>query len=365
MFTSSERFADSIVRSHDVATKCEILDKTGNFVIATLDVVAGSASADSSRKVRRQCSITIEDPTGNLVPNEVDDLLQPYSGYYFRLSRGISWRDGTEELFPLGTFAPWNPKIDDTGDSLSIKLDGYDRSKVISRIRWTQPYPIASGTNTGTAIRALLESRMPGLRYNFQPTNATVPATTLGVETDNDPWDDATKLAESDGMELFFDARDIATLRKIPDPENDEIVGTFDDGVNSTVLNFHRETDASKMYTGVIVYSEGSEITAPIRVEVWRDDTDLRIPYFFPTSLIKTEAQAIETGKSILRRVGRAEFSADVALVPDPRMEVGDVRRIRRDRIKLNDVFVVSSITMPFDSTSEMSVTAEKRRTTS
>lgn len=362
MFATSNRFEDSIIRSHDVSTLCRIIDPTGKFTIMELDVISGNVSADASRKTRRQCSLTLQDPKGELVPDIASDILQPYSGHTFELWRGISWRDGSTELLPLGQFAPYNPKIDDTGDSLEIKLDGYDQSKVITRNRWIQPYVIPSGTNTALAIRAALMDRQPGLRYNFQPTNTTVPATTLGTVADNDPWKDLTDMAQSDGMELFFDARGIATLRDIPDPEVDPVVYTFDDGENSTVTGFHRENDASKMYTGVIVYSEGSEVDLPIRVEVWREDTNIKIPYFFPTALIKDEAQALLVGQSLLRRVGRAEFMAEMTMVPDPRLEVGDVVRVRRDRIRLDHPFVISNISMPLDANSEMTVTTEARR---
>jgi hypothetical protein len=351
------------VKSHDVATRCNVLDPTGKFVVRELDVIGGSVSADSSRKTRRQCSLVLQDPTGELVPDQVNDILQPYSGYHLQLYRGISWRDGTDEMFPLGTFAPYAPKISDTGDSLEIRVDGYDRSKLISRIRWTQPYVIPSGTNTAVAIRNLIEDRMPGLRYDFEPTRTTVPTTTLGTQADNDPWSDAVDMASSDGLDLFFDARDIVTLRSIPDPESDPVMRTFDDGADSTVLSFTRENDASKMYTGIIVYSEGTEVVEPIRVEVWRADTTLRIPYFFPTALIQDIAQARATGESLLRRVGRAEFGADLSVIPDPRQEVGDVVRVRRARSKLDDTFVISSINMPMDATSEATLTTERRRT--
>jgi hypothetical protein len=362
LFASSDRFDASIVTSHDVATRCDVLDKTGRLVIAQLDVVSGSVSVDSNRKTRRQCTLTLQDPRGDLVPDEINDLLQPYSGHQIQLWRGISWRDGTSELFPLGTFDPSNPKVNDTGDSLEISLDAYDRSKLISRIRWIDPYVIPSGGNVGTVIRDALETRIPGLQYNFAPTKATVPGVTLGTSADNDPWADLTSIATSDGMDLFFDSRGVVVMRPIPDPENDPVVRVYDDGENSVVTAFRRETDASLMYTGVIIYSEGSEITEPIRVEVWREDTDLKLPYFHPTGLIQNEAQAILTGQSLLRRVGRAEVSCELTAIPDPRMEDGDAVRIVRSRSHLNDVFITSSISMPLDADSAMSMTTEKRR---
>lgn len=362
MFTSSTRFAQSVVHSHDVSVLCEVVDSANQYVVTTLDVIGGSVSADATRKTRRQCALTLQNPSGSLVPDDVHDLLQPYAGYFVRLYRGISWRDGTRELLPLGTFAPDAPKVTDVGDSLEISLTGYDRSKLISRTRWIDPYIITEGTNTGTAIRNLLTSRMPDLRYNFQPTNTTVPLTSLGIEADNDPWDDATKLAEADGMELFFDARDNVVLRTIPDPEIVPATYTFDDGEWCTVTQFERNNDGSQMYTGVVVRSEGSSAPEPIRVAVWRDDTTLRIPYFYSSVLIVTEAQALNTAQSMLRKVGRSEMSVDLRAVPDPRLEVGDAVRVRRSLSKLDDVFIVGGVDMPLDATSEMGVTLAQRR---
>ncbi len=364
MQSSSARFDRDVVGSHDVALRCDVLDPVGKQIAATLNVTSGSVSIDASRKTRRECSITLQDPTGELVPDVASAMLQPYSGYMLRVYRGVHWRyDGTDELLPLGTFAPYNPQITDTDADLSIQLSGFDRSKIISRLRWTEPYYIASGTNTATAIKNILDNRMPGLKYNFVPTQASVPAMILGVSADQaDPWDDATKIATADGLELFFDENDVVVLRKIPDPDIDPIVKTFEEGPNCTITGLKRNNNAEQMYTGVVVYTEGSEVVTPFRVSVWRDDTPLRIPYFMQTSIIKTEAQALLAAASLLRRVGKAEFAVNLDSITDPRVQVGDVVRIKRERIKLDHPFVVSSLTIPLDSESTMAVTTEQRR---
>lgn len=366
MLASSERFAQSIIRSHTVATKCEIL--YGGNVIGHLDIVGGSVSADMTRRTRRQCSLSLQDPTGSMVPVLAGDILQPFSGYYLRISRGIRWDDGTEELFPLGTFAPYNPKVKDTDDSLEITVEGYDRSQIISRLAWTQPFTIPDGTNTAVAVRLVLQDRMYGMKYNLATTTATVPVTTLGLGgSDNrssDPWMDASRLAESDGQELFIDANDTVVMRPIPNPDTNAVVHIFAEGEACTFESVTRATDADNMYTGVIVTSEGSAVVNPIRVDVWRDDTPLRIPFFYPTTLITNEAQAIQTAISILHREGRAEISADMSIVPDPRLEVGDVVQIIRERSKLNDVFVISQISMPLDAEGKAQVTTDRRRMT-
>jgi len=363
MFVSSNRFDRDIRNSHDVAARCDVIDPSGTNIVAQLDIVSGNVSADASRKIRRQCSLTMQDPTGALVPNTAQDWLQPLSGYTLQLHRGIAWKDGSSELFPLGTFMPYNPRVNDNDETLQVQIDGYDRSKIISRTRWTQPYSIPAGTNTGTAIRALLLDRMPSLRFNFEPTNTTVPATILGANMDeNDPWNDAVALASADGMDLYFDARDIVTLRRVPDPDTDPVVATYDDGTDGTVVNFTRQNNGDVAYTGIIVTSEGSGVT-PRRLELWRPDTDIRIPYFYTTSFINTDEQMMNTALSLYRKVTRAQYGVEIQALADPRQEVDDVIRIVRAKSKINDVFSIVNMTMPLDAETLMSLQSSQRRT--
>lgn len=331
--------------------------------MAEVSVVGGSVSLDATQATRRQCKLTIQDPTGELIPDLRTDFLQPYSGYYLQLSRGISWHDGTSELFPLGTFASFNPEIKDDGKSIEITVNGFDRSKIISATRWTDPYAITDGTPLDQAVHDAIDNRMPGLRYNLEPTNYVVPVTTLGLSTTNDPWADIVGIASAGGMDLFFDANDIVTMRTIPDYTLGSVVRAFEEGPNCTVTEFDRVNSADEMYTGVIVYSEGSGVTTPIRVAVWDPATSLRIPYFFPTALIQTEDQALQTGQSLLRRVGLSKLSVGLAIVPDPRHELGDIINIKRGVMKLNDAFIVNTATIPLDSNSTMHLGTAPRRT--
>lgn len=360
MFLRSQRFDDGITYGHDVLTTCDIIDSDGVTVATSLNVVSGGVTIDSTRKIRRQCTLSIQDPSGENVPDAVHDMLQPFSGYYFRLSRGMTWRDGTREMLPLGTFAPDTPRTRDTADSLEISVQGDDRSKIIAISRWVTPFVILANTNVGQAVYDVINDRMPGLSYNLEPTDATVPQTTLGVERENNPWDDACAIAASDGMELFFDAEDIVTLRTLPDPTTMGVVRSYVDDNTCTVTEIDRQTNSDKFYTGVIVYSEGSGVTAPIHVEVWREDTELRIPYFFPTALITTIPQALKTAMTILKSISALDYDIQMTIIPDPRIEVGDVVSVTRARSKLNDAFVINTLSIPMDATSLMTVGSAK-----
>lgn len=362
MFTSTERFQDAIWYGYDLATLAEIVDANNTYVVQELNVISGSVSVDSTSAVRRSCSVKIEDPTGLLVPHDWDDILQPYAGYYIRLWRGVKYRDGDQELFPLGTFAPFNPKIVDSGDKIEISITGYDRAKIIQRNRWLKPYHIYNGTNVADAVRNALTDRMPGLQYNMQPTTNVVAKTTFGTSTDNDPWKDIQSLASSVGMEVFFDARDVVILRDIPDPTLNGPIHQYDDGNLCTVLEFDQDIDQDQMYTGVIVTSESSTIQPPIRAEVWLTDAAVKIPYFYPTALVTTYAQAVATGAALLQQVARNQQSVTIHAIPDPRTEEGDILRVLRPASRLDSTYMLSAFTMPLDESTEMELTMQDRR---
>lgn len=339
------------------------MDESGMNVLMSLSVVSGSVQSDATQNTRSSCHLTFQDPSGDLVPNVANDLLQPYSGYTLQLRRGIQFADGTKETFPLGVFWPYNPQVTDDGSQLQITCDGYDTSKIISRSRWTQPYGIAAGTNTGTAIKNLLDTRLSGLQYNITPTNSTVPATTFGADTSqNDPWSDAQALAASDGMEVFFDANNVVVIRPIPNPDSAVVSNVFTDGPSSTVTEFDRTNNGDVIYTGVIVTSEGTGVTTPIRSELWKANTNLKIPYFYATSLITTQAQADAVAAALLPQVTRGQYGVVVKAIPDPRQQVGDVIQVVRGKSKINDVFTVVQLTMPLDPETPMQITTSQRR---
>ena len=363
MFVSSARFDTALRRSHTAVTEVDVRDPSG-LVISTLSVVGGNAQMDATQSTRSSCHLTLQDPTGALVPNAASDILQPYSGYTLQLRRGIQYGDGSTETFPLGVFWPYNPPVQDTGSGLQITIDGYDTSKIIARSRWTTPYNVAGGTNTADAIRALINSRMTGLLYNVTRTNSTVPATTFGADTSqNDPWNDAQALAASDGMEVFFDANGVVVIRPVVNPDTAPVVAVYDDGPNCTVTEFDRTNNGDVIYTGVIVTSEGSGVPSPIRSERWLANTNIKIPFFYATSMITTQAQADAVADQLMQQVTRAEYGVVIKAIPDPRQQVGDVIRVRRAKSKIDDIFAITQLTMPLDPQTTMQITTSQRRT--
>lgn len=371
MLSVSAAFTSALSASHTVASRADVCTTAGQ-VLATLDVVGGSVTADETAAVRRTCSATIIDRAGTLVPYTAGDLLHPASGNELRLYRGVRYADGTEETVPLGVFRLSRPRISDSVDGLTIDVQGYDRAKRIQRSRWVDPYMIPSGTNVATAVQALLDDRWgPGLTYSLMTTTRTTPAVTFGVERDNDPWKDAQSLAAAIGAELFFGPAGQVVMRPIPDAATSPPVASFVEGAGSTMVSVTRDLDEDRTYNGVIVVGEGTGTPVPVRYDAWDANPYSptyylgpygKVPYFLTSSLITTQAQAQEAAEGQLRRVLGTFEQVTVEAIPQPALEPGDVVRITRARSVIDGLNVIARTTCPLGPDGTMQVSCRQQR---
>jgi len=131
----------------------------------------------------------------------------------------------------------------------TITVNGQDRASVIARIAWQKPYPIAAGTNIAAAIQAAMESRYPGLTYNFANIAFSYAAQTFGADMvagsggSTDPMQDLITFAAAAGCELFFDVYGVATLREIINPTTSEVIDQvhFVEGQNCTMTTVFQD----------------------------------------------------------------------------------------------------------------------------
>src|SRR5690606_41925498 len=136
------RLADS----HRPATRVQLFLTTGEVV--DLEHTGGSVTVDRGQAIRRTCTVTVADPS--LIPRTPSDQLATY-GARLRISRGVDYGDGSEELVPLGVL-----RLDSVDGDVSegpVNLQGKDLSAVVADDKLTAMYR-ATGTVVG-AITAL------------------------------------------------------------------------------------------------------------------------------------------------------------------------------------------------------------------
>src|SRR4051812_5800069 len=99
MYPVSDRFLKRLAESQSPVTQVQLFLNDGR--VLNLEHEGGSVSVDRAQAIPRTCTVTIPDP--GLIPRTPADQLATY-GARLRISRGVDYGDGSQELVPLGVF---------------------------------------------------------------------------------------------------------------------------------------------------------------------------------------------------------------------------------------------------------------------
>jgi hypothetical protein len=261
-----------------------------------------------------------------------------------------------------------------TGGGLSIQISGVDLSRSISRNSWEDVYFVPAGTNYATAIQEIIEDRMPGTSYNFASTEHTTPKLIFGMSMDSDPWQDAQDLATAIGMELFFDAQGVCTLRDVPDPGTGQSVWTFSDGMNPTIASVTRSLTDQTVYNYITAYGESVDNAVPVSAVSFDDNPNSptyylgsygKVPTSFTSPEIVTVEQAQAAADALLNlSIGAAE-NVELSVVPNPALEPGDVVTLTIGNVKVSGTFMINDIDTPLSAAEAQTLTVYRQTTSS
>lgn len=359
-------FDTAIRGSHKLATLAEVIDTTG--AETTVDIVDGTVTLDQRAAVRGRCDLAIvDDGTLNLVPDSASSLLAPY-GNEIRVSRGITYPDGTTELVALGVFRFQVTEVDDAPDGMQIRITGLDRAQRFIDARFEEPYQVTAGTNYATAILDVLQAAWSAVPTDFTTTALTAPS--LIAQEGDDRWEFAHNMATAISMDLYF-AGD-GTLVLAPDALSSP-VATLAEGVDGVLLAAGRQWTREGTFNRVIATGENTSETAPAR-GVATDDNSLsptyyygpfgKVPRFYVSPFLTTDAQAEAAAASILaKELGTTEQVQFGTLVL-PQLEPGDTVCIARARAGIDEDHVIDSLTIPLAAVGSMTGATRARQVT-
>jgi hypothetical protein len=370
---ATDKFLAEIRRSHYVYSYVDVVSATQE--VQRLSATGGGVTEDATAEIRRRCSITVVDSTGELTPRGVEDLLTPY-GTELRPYRGVLYDDGTHEVMALGVFRISQVDVDDSvGGSPDIRIEGFDRSRKIARDKFTEPYSVAAGTNIVVAIKALIARTYADAEYDAISTTMVTTAP-LVYDANTSPWDAITSLGVSLGCEVYFDARGRvviappADIDALPSPDF-----SYVEGRGCTMTNISSKFTDEPGHNGIVLTGEtvGDE-TAPVRAVVWDTEPTSptyhlgpygEVPDFVTDPNVKTTGEAENAARSLLQ--GRLGFSDQLTIVawPNPAVNAGDVVQVERERSGATGLYAVDVITTPLAAKEAGSLTVRKKRTIS
>jgi hypothetical protein len=371
MYPVSATFKETVRKSHVIKTKIEIYDTANGTILSEAQPISGSITIDNRRSVRRMCTLEFIDKDGTLVPtNNRSSVLLPYNRE-IKIYRGVVYSDGTEELVPLGVFIVTAVEISDSSQGVKISVTGSDRSLRLIRAKFTNhEFYIADGTAKETAIEDMLRYRYPTIQVLFPATNQTTTLLYPTLDQSSDPWRESLKIAESAGMDLYFDENGICRMRPIPDPDFGTPVMTYEDGSESVLTQLSRNLNTEETYNGIIYTGEGTNLSIGVIGEAWDENpssptyryTYGETPKFMSSPTVLTTAEAQSAATAELRKViGATEMISWDQLV-NPAHDVYDLVKVVRSESGVDATLMLDSLTIPLEPQGVMNAVGRSRR---
>lgn len=372
MYSISDEFKTAVAESHQMAAKVEVVDGGGNL-LETLKVSEGFVRIDKTASVRRQLDVVVNSDT--LVPKTASDLLHPLSGNEVIPYRGVILPStGLPEYVPLGVFGPEDTNVQDSGEGVRIDFKGFDRSRVVQRNRWTQPYFIDQDTNVVTAVENIIRFKLSNVEFSSQSTSEVTPPLVYGYGgRGGDPWEAATKLAASIGFEVFFDGNGTCIIRPEPDLTDDPVVWEYSDQQAQMLLSVDRRLTREGVFNHVIVFGLNTTLDEPVRVDIYDDDPESPtyylgpfgdVPTYLQSHEILTVSQAEAAGRAKLRQVLGVPEKLQFVSVVNPAHESGDIIEVDRSRAGIdNSRYIIDKLTIPLKHEQPLNIGCREKRT--
>jgi hypothetical protein len=289
----------------------------------------------------------------------------------FRLAYTLQFADGTEELVPLGVFILTTVEITDTPEGVRINVQGSDRSLRVIRAKWTNhDFYIDDATAKETAIEQILKDRYPAVQTIFPATNQVTDIIYPTLDQSSNPWKEALKIAESAGMDLYFDENGTVRMRPIPDPDNGLPTVTYEDNTESVVTSLNRSLSSDETFNHVVFTGEGTNLSIGVLGEA-KDlnpasptyiETYGSVPIFKSSPYILTVAEAEEAAIAELRKVIGALEKISWDQIVNPAHDVYDLVKVTRTPSGVDATLMLDSITIPLSPQNTMNAIGRSRR---
>jgi hypothetical protein len=360
----SPGFFDALRSSQTVATRVDLW-RNGLEVASDIPFSAGNVTVSAGTGVRRTLDLTVTDVS------LWDTLVVP--GTELRPWRGVEYPNRATELAPLGVFSVGRPSMRvGVADGISIS-SAPDRWARVQRARFVHPVPSITGAFAREEARRLMSGAVPEAAYEVTATStATVGALVWDRDRDKAVEDDLLPPAAAEG---YFTATGDILVRDAPLLSADPVWTVDVDQETGVLLGGNRVRDDSRTYNVVVVRPAAIDGTVPFAPQVVADTDptsptyagaalERAVPYFYSSPVIKTAAQALAAGQTILNRVKSFNAQVDLTAAVNPALEPGDVILVRfldHGGVAVVERHLVEALTIPL-TLAEQQITTRSSR---
>jgi len=335
------------------------------LVVVSAPIESASVTVSRTAAQRRTCSVVLADSDGSLVPENPDDPVAP-NGNEIRVWYDIALPTGVVSV-PMITATIVTVKVEDTGVDLTLTVQGADRSWFFGQLKFITPYTVAASISPLEAVQQMLVDMWPGapLNLSIAPTDALTPSPAGVIRADKPVWQAATLLAQSAGMELFFDPLGTCVMQPVPDPSTVAPCWVLTDLNPSALKGVSRTLTRDKVYSAYEVIGVGSVPTVlksgktsikHVPILAVAEDANPNSPTYAQgpfgvvaeivrTTFVTSAAQGQAMAEAALaQQLGKIE-SVVVHAIPNPALDIDDVVTVERSRAWTTGNYVVDSVT--------------------
>lgn len=348
----SAAFENALRGSHQMVARARVVTEfqTGiNPAGTEIPILSGDVQLSASSTIRA----TLDLETNGAWPDRADSLLAPYGNEIF-VERGIVLGNGEVEYAPLGYFRIYSPEQNDAPLG-TIRISAKDRMSGIVDARLFKPRQFQVGQSLGDILEDLVREVYPKavIEWDDDTNEETLLRAQIAEE---DRYAFLNDLVTSYGKVMFFDHRGVLVVKSPPNPR----VPVFEvnHGRNGVLVSVSRQLTREGVYNAVVASGEGADTGEPVRAVVVDSSPHSptffygnfgKVPRFYSSPFITTEAQALSAATSILGKELGLPYSVDFTSVPNPALEPLDCVKITFPKGRA-ELHIIEQITIPLDS---------------
>lgn len=309
--------------------------------------------------------------TGDLWPYQASDLLAPFGNEIY-VERGIAFGNGIVEWVGLGYYRIDTPEQDTAPDG-AIQIAAQDRMAGLKDARLTSPRQYAINTTLGAVVDDLVLDVYPGAVIVWDDTTDQSQLG-RGLVVEEDRFKFLADLATAAGKMMFWDQAGQLQFRAPPSATAP--VYDIDAGADGVLVEISRDISREGVYNAVVAEGEAADTNPPVRSVAVDNNPDSptywhgsfgKVPRFYSSPFIKTQAQADSAAAAILRQSLGLPYNVELGTVANPALEPLDPVRVvypaaARSLTMRTETHVLEEITVPL--TPQQAMTARTREQT-
>lgn len=357
-----QAFAGPVSGSHAAKFRAQVLTsfQTGSDPDGVdLRLINGSVEFDATAEIRASGGVTV---VGDW-PRATNLDLGPYGTELF-LSRGVDTGEGGILWSSLGYF-----RINETAQADAARgplhLDLSDRMATIIDSRFLQPRQWLQGTAVGDIVNEIVTEVYPNAVVIWDD-DSDLSELGRSLIAEESRYEVLLTLAEGLGKIFYWD--NIGRLSFLTAPDEDTPIWEVKAGQGGVMVKADRSISRDGVYNAVVVTGEGADQITPVRAVAYDAQESSptffggpfgRIPKFYSSSFITTQAQANNAAQNILRRSLGAPYDVGLSTVPNPALRPYDVIRVVYNDGN-RETHIVERVTIPLDVTSTLSISTRQ-----